>query len=615
MRQLLLGLFICAVVLGQSCPESNKRALSAGSVIQTLEAGRHYFSQKDWTAPLESLQAVLDEPELFLKEKNEKGIEISRNLRAEVESLIAELPEEGLKFYRLKFEGQARDLLKVALGDEKKGIAADLKLLEEIYWRFGNTEAGLAAGSQLAQIHRLIGHPYTASFYLESLLKRKGIPVQMRQTLLLNQAAAYAMQGEGTQSAAAFALLEKEPKKLIYPEYSFDRLKAELNKLQKPESELPINRYGLNALVETDGHFGKSEAYLKYRNAQLEKLETKLERYFEGVTAEERWEVADPRTPGTTFDEKLRYWLGAAEVNREKKINLLVTLQPGPRYQELLKILPNDQVSQVVVMVSARRQSNIAVFEKLALAQKEKNGPSPDMKLANFESFKFVAFKFPLEGKKVTLGSVKGDKRGFEDVKNQREVTFKKPFQMQMTPVTQLQWALVMGWNPARFKEDLNRPIETVSWDDVQGYIKRLNGLDPKYHYRLPTEAEWEYAARGGTETAYFFGNDPAQLGEYAWYSENSGGKTHPVATKKANPYGLYDVHGSVWQWTADWYQEDTSKLSGDDPMGPKYGVVRVVRGGGWNHRPSDLVSTSRHAHYPDYWDNNLGFRLVRTEK
>ncbi len=197
-------------------------------------------------------------------------------------------------------------------------------------------------------------------------------------------------------------------------------------------------------------------------------------------------------------------------------------------------------------------------------------------------------------------------------------VTLKQGFYMQTTEVTQKQWKDVMGDNPSYFKEcGDDCPVESVPWNDVQRFIEKLN-LDSarlpvgerSRTYRLPTEAEWEYAARAGSQTAYCFGDDAADLGNYAWYAENSDIKTHPVAQKQPNKWGLYDMHGNVWEWCQDWYGDYPS---GDvaDPVGPDSGSVRVFRGGGWGDLAQYCRSALRLGYSPDFRNFNLGFRLV----
>jgi formylglycine-generating enzyme required for sulfatase activity len=208
-------------------------------------------------------------------------------------------------------------------------------------------------------------------------------------------------------------------------------------------------------------------------------------------------------------------------------------------------------------------------------------------------------------------------------------VTISRSFEMQTTTITQRQWFDVMGNNPSDFKDQKyckndyvvisgvslcpNNPVEQIFWNDAQGFIQKLNARGDGYVYRLPTEAEWEYAARAGTQTAYFFGNDVSQLGNYAWFDGNSGSQTHAVATKPANGFGLYDMHGNVWQWVQDWYGGDYSSGSVIDPSGPSSGANRVFRGGCWSDGARYLRAAFRFSRGPDYRHRYVGARLVRT--
>ena len=138
------------------------------------------------------------------------------------------------------------------------------------------------------------------------------------------------------------------------------------------------------------------------------------------------------------------------------------------------------------------------------------------------------------------------------------------------------------GWRNPSFAQTNAHPVVNVSWNDTAAFCQWLSRKEGK-EYRLPTEAEWEYACRAGSTTRYSFGNDDGSLGNYAWYGENSGKKTHPVGEKKPNAWGLYDMHGNVWKWCADWYDRDYyAKSLADDPTGPVGGSRRVYRGGGW---------------------------------
>jgi formylglycine-generating enzyme required for sulfatase activity len=192
------------------------------------------------------------------------------------------------------------------------------------------------------------------------------------------------------------------------------------------------------------------------------------------------------------------------------------------------------------------------------------------------------------------------------------EVTLTTGFYMQTTPVTQGQWQAVMGNNPSHFKKcGPDCPVESVSWEDAQDFIQKLNEVEGEEVYRLPTEAQWEYACRAGTTSRYFFGDDESQLAEYAWYKKNSGKTTHPVAKLKPNDWGLYDMHGNVWEWCQDWYG-DYPNQSVSDPTGPEKGANRVFRGGAWSYSAENCRTACRGNWPPGNRRRILGFRLVR---
>ena len=174
--------------------------------------------------------------------------------------------------------------------------------------------------------------------------------------------------------------------------------------------------------------------------------------------------------------------------------------------------------------------------------------------------------------------------------------------------VTQKQWRDIMGTNPSDFNNCDNCPVEQVSWNDVQDFIEKLNAKTGK-NYRLPTEAEWEYAARGGQSYKYA-GSD--NIGSVAWNEYNSGWKIHPVGQKSPNGYGLYDMSGNVWEWCSDWYDSDYYENSPQyNPKGASSGSSRVLRGGSFGSEPADCSVASRYSNTPTNRFINFGFRLV----
>lgn len=192
------------------------------------------------------------------------------------------------------------------------------------------------------------------------------------------------------------------------------------------------------------------------------------------------------------------------------------------------------------------------------------------------------------------------------------KVCLEKSFYLGETEVTQTQWVKIMNSNPSKYKV-LNNPIESVNWNEVQEFITKLNEKSANGHFRLPTEAEWEYAARAGSTTVYSFGDDPKKLSQYGWFgNEGYGGKSSPVAEKKPNAWGLYDMHGNVWEWVQDWYSETAYANSpANNPQGPETGKYKVSRGGSWVANAFNLRSAVRFTGLPAQRSADIGFRLV----
>jgi formylglycine-generating enzyme required for sulfatase activity len=238
---------------------------------------------------------------------------------------------------------------------------------------------------------------------------------------------------------------------------------------------------------------------------------------------------------------------------------------------------------------------------------------------------------------------------GADDDEAQHQVTISKDYYLGVTEVTQGQYEKVMGTNPSYFqkrvihKSDSSMyPVEQVSWEDAVEFCKKLSDLPEEKAagrvYRLPSEAQWEYACRAGSKTAYSFGDNGRDLGNYAWFGNNSGSKeldsaalwarlkdnpqeyldtllsagcaTHPVGEKKANAWGLYDMNGNVWEWCSDWYG-DYPNGAVSDPVGPREGSLRVPRGGGWRYEAARCRSASRGGFYPSGRPDCIGFRVA----
>ena len=196
------------------------------------------------------------------------------------------------------------------------------------------------------------------------------------------------------------------------------------------------------------------------------------------------------------------------------------------------------------------------------------------------------------------------------DDEDQVKVTISSGFWMAKTEVTQAQWQAVMGSNPSRFK-GANLPVESVSWNDAQDFLHKIDPVltaADGWKTMLPTEAQWEYAARAGEYCIYSGSNN---IVEVAWYYDNSGSTTNPVGRMETNPWGMYDMTGNVREWCLDWYDE---KLTGGlDPAGAYSGTYRVYRGGGWNNNAISCRVANRTLNSPTSSNGSVGFRVVRS--
>jgi formylglycine-generating enzyme required for sulfatase activity len=213
---------------------------------------------------------------------------------------------------------------------------------------------------------------------------------------------------------------------------------------------------------------------------------------------------------------------------------------------------------------------------------------------------------------KFVMGSPSNEAGRVEDEGPQREVTISKPFYLGIHEITQGQYEVIMASNPACFK-GATRPVERVSWEDATEFCERLSQKTGK-KVTLPTEAQWEYACRAGSTTRFCFGDDEKQLAAYARYGQSVEDGTAPVGMGKPNAWGLYDMHGNVWEWCSDRYAKSYANLSSVDPTGPNSGQTRVLRGGCWylSFGPEYCRSACRYDISPGGRGGNLfGFRVI----
>ena len=218
-----------------------------------------------------------------------------------------------------------------------------------------------------------------------------------------------------------------------------------------------------------------------------------------------------------------------------------------------------------------------------------------------------------VEGGTFMMGALPDDKEASRDEKPAHSVTLSS-FSIGETEVTQELWEAVMGTNPSEFEGDSQRPVESVTWDDCQDFIAELNCITGK-KFRLPTEAEWEYAARGGNKSKGYKYSGSNILKKVAWFYDNGDDQTHSVKQKQANELGLYDMSDNVWEWCQDWYDANYYSVSPrSNPQGPSNGSYRVVRGGSWYDCARDCRSSIRGSSIPDHRYDILGLRLALSE-
>ena len=214
-----------------------------------------------------------------------------------------------------------------------------------------------------------------------------------------------------------------------------------------------------------------------------------------------------------------------------------------------------------------------------------------------------------VEGGTFTMGAT-SEQQNPEDDEKPHRVSLSS-FYIGKYEVTQALWKAVMGSNPSHFEGD-NLPVENVSWNDCQTFLSKLNAMTGK-NFRLPTEAEWEFSARGGNRSRGYQYSGSNVLSDVAWYDDNSGSKTHNVGTKAPNELGIYDMSGNVWEWCQDW-EGSYSSSAQTNPKGPSSGSYRVIRCGGWGSSARFCRVANRSSSSPDDWDCYLGLRLALSQ-
>ena len=280
---------------------------------------------------------------------------------------------------------------------------------------------------------------------------------------------------------------------------------------------------------------------------------------------------------------------GTVKLKASTPSNLQITLS-----KEAVAIQQNI-VSQPAVAQQPVVQAPIANSDNITIPVKD--GISIDMVRVEAGTF--------------TMGATAEMKKPMDHEKPTHRVTLTNDYYIGKYEVTQALWQTVMGNNPSKFKGD-NLPVEQVSWDDCQDFLSKLNRITGKT-FRLPTEAEWEYAARGGNKSRGYQYSGSNNLLDVAWFWDNSGCRTHAVGTKQANELGIYDMSGNVWEWCQDWYGAYSSS-SLVNPTGANSGSYRVYRGGCWIKYAGDCRSSCRYYYKPDHRDSDLGLRLVLSE-
>ena len=344
-------------------------------------------------------------------------------------------------------------------------------------------------------------------------------------------------------------------------------------------------------------HFGPLQGLLE----QVVKADDSLHKAvaeIEEITRQMLRQGTVPWFGSDVLDQRMLHFLTMSTLKRERLVEVLERLERQDGTKEALDVELATESSPAISVLDALGNIELLIDMRLAPCVP---APRPGSENLWINS---IGIGFVL----IPAGTFA---MGSQDDCPIHQVTISQPFYLGKYTVTQAQWTALMGKNLSKFPGE-NHPVDNVSWEDVQEFIRRLNAREGGSWYRLPTEAEWEYAARAGSTTLYSFGDGEGQLGQYAWYAANAGGTTHPVGQLRPNAWGLCDMHGNVWEWVQDWYSAYTTE-SVTDPRGPSSGSARMFRGGGCYGVARHCRSAHRCSGAPGYHCTYLGFRLLRT--
>lgn len=387
-------------------------------------------------------------------------------------------------------------------------------------------------------------------------------------------------------------------------------VRAEAEQIRATQAEAAANEAAAN-LAHAVGDLKKAKEFedlAKAANQQVEKLQQTSDQVSDALTGltNERDALREDLKNVQGERDNLRTSLQAVEDERNVLNAMLGTVRDErDGLKTFLQTVEGERDDLRAKLSAAKSEKENALAEINKLKKQLENKRLPNTAfLPNGVIIEFVQ----IEPGQFLMGW----KLGELDEKPVRRVRITRPFQLGKYEITQRQWEAVMGYNPSRHK-GADFPVEQVSWQEVIEFIARLNSQSDGYIYRLPTEAEWEYAARAGTTD-----DGLGLLKKMAWYAGNSENDTHPVGQKMSNTWGIHDIHGNVWEWVQDWYSEDYYKRRPDpdvDPRGPDDGLYRVIRGGGWGAPLRHCASIERFRYPPAYSNPDLGFRLLRQPK